>query len=329
MMPTKVHKALLSGADWNQTVTAYSKDNNNNRAGGNMGWYTSLLPSGFYDFENTIYNLKKGQFSKPVKSPIGYHIIKLTETRPARGEIQVAHILIRKDDKIKNQSVTLDSIQQLVNNGVEFSVLVKSFSQDTKTKNTGGVLPRFGINKYDPKFEDACYALNTEGEISKPIETSSGWHIIKLIKKYPLNTYELEKRRLQALVNKDARLMEAKNAMIGKLKQTYNFKDDRNALSQFAKAQGEEFYGYKWEGVTGPLDDKTLFSMGDKVVNVGTFASFLKKNARARLRMNKKKPLLDELMRTYENYVSDQLLEYEKSYLEKKYPEFKAINERI
>ncbi len=322
---SRVHQALISGADWKQTVEAYSKDNNNNRVGGTMGWFTSLLPNGFYDFENTIYSLKKGQFSGPVRSPIGYHIIKLNEKRPARGEIQVAHILIRKDDKNKDAKVKLDSIQKLIDTGLDFSMLVKSFSQDSKTRNTGGVLPRFGINKYDPIFEDACFALNTEGEISQPIETSSGWHIIKLIKKYPLNTYELEKRRLQALVNKDARLMEAKDAMIGKLKTAHNFKENKNVLNEFASAQGETFYGYKWEGVAKSMVGKPLFSMGDKVVTVGAFSDFLKKNARARLRMNKKKPLIDEMMKTYESYVSDQLLEYEKSYLEKKYPEFKAL----
>lgn len=322
---SRVHQALVSGADWNQTVKAYSKDNNNNRTGGVMGWFTSLLPNGFYDFENTIYSLKKGQFSKPVRSPIGYHIVKLNEKRPSRGEIQVAHILLRKDEKNKDQSVKLDSIQKLIDTGLDFTMLVKSFSQDAKTRNTGGVLPRFGINKYDPIFEDACFALNTEGEVSKPIETSSGWHIIKLIKKYPLNTYDLEKRRLQALVNKDARLMEAKNAMIGKLKTTHNFKENKNVLKEFASAQGEEFYGYKWEGISPSMGGKPLFNMGDKVVTLGTFAEFLKKNARARLRMNKKKPLIDEMKNTYETYVSDQLLEYEKSYLESKYPEFKAL----
>ncbi|MBK8389769.1 MAG: peptidylprolyl isomerase [Saprospiraceae bacterium] len=77
-------------------VRFFSEDKLTSEAGGDMGFFTAMMPNGFYEFESMLYNTPIGKYSKPVRSRIGWHIIKVTEERPARGEVEVAHILIRK-----------------------------------------------------------------------------------------------------------------------------------------------------------------------------------------------------------------------------------------
>jgi peptidyl-prolyl cis-trans isomerase SurA len=163
---------LDGGSDFVKAAKSLSDDKSAKTNNGNIGYFTSPFPNGFYDFESAAYNLEKGTYSAPVRTPIGYHIIKVDDIRPARGEMEAAHILIRH--KSPNPKMTIDSIHSLLSSGQNFEDLAKIYSNDKSTASKGGYIGFFGISKYEKAFEDAAFALKADGDFTQPIETLAG-----------------------------------------------------------------------------------------------------------------------------------------------------------
>ena len=199
---------LDGGSDFVKVAKSLSDDKSAKTNNGSLGYFTSPFPNGFYDFESTAYALPKGKHSHPVRTPIGYHIIRVEEVRPARGEMEAAHILIKKD--AQNPKGDIDSIYQLLEKGHVFEEAAKIYSADKRTANKGGYVGFFGISKYEKTFEDAAFALTADSTYTKPIQTLAGWHIIKRISRKPILDYDKAKARLKAKIQKDARFELAK-----------------------------------------------------------------------------------------------------------------------
>ena len=322
----EISKSLASGGDFLNIARLRSQDVNTKRAGGELNYLSAMLPDGYYEFENAMYSLKKGEISKPVKSNVGYHIIQLVDKRPARGKIEAAQILLRKKSKnrvIPNVKGKIDSIYQLLVNGADFETLAKAHSQDGNTASNGGKLDVFGISTYETTFEDAAFGLEKDGDFSKPVETSIGWHIIKRISKPARDDYEKTRRRLQAQIRKDSRYEIAKTQMIAQIKKDANLEENLDQLTAFTKALNVNFYSYKWKP-EGDLSS-VLFTLGGKDFQVSKFADYCKNNSKKRLRFNKSKPVESAVNELYNDYLNEQCLKYEEDNLENKYPDFKAL----
>lgn len=176
-----IHNALLEGADFSQMAAQFSQDRATSAKGGYMGYITA----GRYplSFEIAAYNTPEGKYSEVVETPQGYHILKGGKQRPARGSVQVSHILKLTQGmdeagkaRVKEQ---IDSIYNVVvANPDAFAEIAKTESEDRGSARQGGMLPFFGPGEMVPQFEEASFAL-ADGEISKPIETAYGYHIIK------------------------------------------------------------------------------------------------------------------------------------------------------
>jgi len=314
------------GADFAKVAAEKSDDKSAKTNGGNLGYLTALLPDGFYEFETAAYSLKKGQ-SKVAKSAAGYHIIKMNGSRAARGEVEAAHILIRKDPKDKGAAakVRIDSIYAALQAGAEFETLARAQSQDNLSASKGGNIGFFGINKYERSFEDAAFGLANDGEYSATIETQAGWHIIKRLRKKPIESFEIAKRKLQPKVQKDSRYEMAKVSMLKRIKKEANFTENEKAYNMFASLVGDEYMTHRWKpGYKNATD--VLFSLGaENKYTVGDFEAFSQKNSRDRLRIGRSKSKLEVIEILYDKYVSESLMQYEEQQLDEKYPEFKAL----
>src|SRR5687768_8354304 len=138
----RIHKAyaeLQKGAKWEDVVRKTSDDNTTKEAAGDLGFITALLPGGFYTFETAAYTTPVGSYSAPVRSSIGYHIVKVLAKRPARGEMDVAHILFRvKSDGSNDKEVKMraDTLYQQIMKGVIFEDAARRQSEDKDRKST-------------------------------------------------------------------------------------------------------------------------------------------------------------------------------------------------
>ena len=318
-----IYGELERGKSFSEMAKKLSEDKRSALKGGALGFYVAMLPAGFYQFENAMYNTPIGEYSKPIKSKLGHHIIKVVAKRPARGEMEVSHILIKKDTK--GSKVLIDSLYQELNKGQDFGKLAEAFSQDPNTKTKAGYLGFFGINKFDRTFEDAAFNIKKDGDYTAPIETNFGYHIILRHSKKVVSDEAKERRRIQATVSKDERFEAAKKALVQNIKTEVGLEENNMAIQRFVNNLDEEFYSYKWQ-VPENLADINLLKIGDSYSkSLEDFAKFCKKDTRSRLRYNKDTPLEESVTALYENYIDNRMLAYEESNLANKYPEFKAL----
>lgn len=184
----QAHTQLKAGKVWGDVAQQFATDPSLKSSKGIAGWMTAMVIP--YDYETAVYALPKGGYTTPIKGSEGVHIFSKREVRPAIGKVEVAQILIADlpsltDADRKQRAKLADSVYQLLKNGGNFSQLVAQFSQDRSSNQSGGILPAFGIGTFDPAFEKAAYALQKPGDISLPVQTSMGWHILQLEAKIP------------------------------------------------------------------------------------------------------------------------------------------------
>lgn len=186
-------KNIKSGTPFD-VVAKSSDDKQSADKGGKVGWFNSYQMT-FPEMEEVVYGMKVGDVSEPVRTRLGYHIIRLNETRPARPKIKVA--IIKRffplgDTSDQSKKTTEDTIRMAyakLKNGESFEHVVQQFSEDEFTKTNKGELEWFGINTYAKIFEETAYALK-DGETSIPFRTSTAWYIIKRLQTAKTLSYE-------------------------------------------------------------------------------------------------------------------------------------------
>ena len=315
-----IQSRVIGGLNFEKAAMEYSEDKNTAASGGYMGYFTAKMPAGFYHLESALYNTPVGKVSDIVESKIGFHLVKVLNKRPARGQIEVAHILFRADQK-----TLADSVYKNLLSGGSFEDAVTSYSTDRNSVRNKGLLPPFGINTFDNNFEEAAYILPVDGAISAPVSTRSGWHIIKRISKPVADSYDIFVRRNKNAIIKDQRFDVAKFKLIEDIKKTNAFKDYPEVLAKFTAGLDEEFYSYKWTpSVRDP--GAILFQFGKiKDFTLKDFADYCRKNTKTRLKYDKSKPLNEVTKELYHDYINDMVMEFEEQHLEEKYPDFKSL----
>lgn len=327
----KLRKEILAGADFTAVAKGKtgSEDPSVAQNGGDLGYFTAFQM--VTPFEDAAYNTPVGEISMPIRTKFGYHIVKVMDKRPARGTINAAHIMISKaENEGQDMEASLlatkkiDEIYEKLQQGENFEELVGKFSDDPSTNTKAGVLPTFGSGtstRMVPNFEDAAFALQKDGEYSKPIETEYGWHIIKRISWLPLPAYDKMKKELQSKVSRDDRAKRTQDSFVKKLKVNYAFKKKSDSRVDYFKTQLDcTFFegGFKASSIK---KNKVIYKIDGKKVRQADFAKYLEKNYRS-ISKQYTETAVDQL---YKNFEKDQILAYEESKLDEKYPAFKSL----
>ena len=216
--------------------------------GGNLSYFTAFMM--VYDFESAAYSTEIGEISMPIKTKYGYHIIKVTDKREAVGIVKVAHIMFKSgkgaDEKRLNEAKdNINKVAELLNNGEEFADVAERFSEDRSTAVKGGSLPAFGVGKMVSEFETVAFDLKEIDAISAPFRTEYGWHIITLLERNDIPSFEEIKSELKRKIEKDSRGELSKQALYEKLKVGYNeesFIDIRSFTEQTPVKESGTYY---------------------------------------------------------------------------------------
>ena len=324
-----LRKRIEAGEDFNAVARSKggSEDQSVVRNGGDLGYFTAFQM--VYPFEEAAYTTPVGSVSMPIRTRFGYHIIKVTDKRPARGTMRVAHIMIAspKDASEEDRASAEKKINEIyakLKEGESFSELADNFSDDGQTSSKGGELPAFGsgtTTRMVPEFEDAAFKLQKDGDISEPVKTEYGYHIIKRLQLTPLRSYDELKKEIQNKVNKDERANITQQSFINKLKKSYGFKDKYKKTSKiFVQSIDTNYTKGKWMA-SSIKANKTMFTLGTQKYTQQQFATFLEKNYRNVKRADSK----TMVEKQYAVWQKTEILAYEESKLESKYPEFKAL----
>ncbi len=321
-------KTKLSGkgSDFNEMAKMQSEDPSAKTNSGDLGYFTSLQM--VYPFENAVYNTPIGQISGPVRTQFGYHLVKVTDRRAARGQVRVAHIMIRTEEsdpeevKASNKQ-RIEEVYTKLKTGESFGELAKKYSDDRTSAERDGELPIFGAGKMVAEFEEAAFSLANPGDFSPPILSPYGWHIIKLIEKVPVGTFEDLEKDLRARIGRDSRSEITKDTFINKRKAEYNFKEDQKVLKTMYKEVDTTFYSGNWTPSAKLKQmNKTLFTLNGNDFTQAQFVSYMEKNQGQGRRSADMPSLVNGL---YKDWVNQSIMDYENSQLERKYPEFKAL----
>lgn len=318
------------GADFGELAKQFSADKQTQNKGGDLGYITALQT--VYPFENAAYNTPVGKVSKPFRSPYGYHIVKVLDRRPARGEIKVAQILIgapehkgpeAKEVALKEANIVYEKLKK----GADFKQMVQEYSDDNYSKNNDGQLEVFGVGQMVPAFEDAAFALKKPGDFSKPVQTEYGYHIIQLIEKYPLPTYDSLKPVLEARIAKDARAEVARDIFYENVKKKNNFKAYPENKAELKKwfvsipSEGKTANTFTLEDYNGP--DKPLFELNGTKYRQSEMVAYSYDVTRGRL-MGPREVVFANL---YDNYLTTVLNDIVEQNLIDQNPDFKNLME--
>ncbi|HLT33541.1 MAG TPA: peptidylprolyl isomerase [Aquaticitalea sp.] len=270
-----------------------------------------------YEFENAAYNTNVGDVSKPIRTRFGYHIVKVDDKRPSRGEVTVAHIMIsnKQTDSLLNPETRINEIYKKINQGEHFESLARQFSDDKSSSANGGLLAPFtGGQLSSPEFENMAFSLTQPGQISKPFETDYGWHIMKLIYKKGIQPLEDIRSELESKVKRDARSSLINTALANKLKKQYGVKDDVKNLEYFASILTNDFYNRAWVLPESFEKDKELFKLQNKVVTYDAFGNHLM--SAQRLYSGKTMAFADIVAKEYNTFQEAQILKFHEENLE-------------
>jgi peptidyl-prolyl cis-trans isomerase SurA len=277
---TEAFDALKKGREFGPVAAEYSEDNSSRNDGGKIGWITVFsLP---YELENLAYAVPAGQYSAIYRSRSGFHVFENLAQRDAIGKIKAAQILIPippgASDSVKAiAKQKADSIYTALMNGAKFAELAKKYSGDNLSYQTGGELADFGVGKFDSAFESAAFALSQDGEISKPVLTSFGYHIIKRIARKPVPPRTKEAlTELKTRVSTDSRISVATNKFLKMIYAQTHFKRSPVNMDQFS-IYTDSILQHKAAPPFPGLNEKTvLFTMGNKEFTVKQWIDYAK-----------------------------------------------------
>lgn len=278
-MAQKLKADAEQGADFNELAFEHSDDPSAKNNKGSLGYFTALQMVS--TFEDAAYGLQVGEISEPVLTNFGYHIIRLEDRKPNPGEIRVSHILIRSQE---NEPVSEERALRMVREIYaelqkperEWEEICQMYSEDPATKNTGGNLPWIGLGSVIPEFERAAFSLTEEGEISPPVKTPYGYHIIRLEEKKPLGSYEEMEQMIKSRVLRDSRSTLIQSQVVAIQKARYGFEENERNVGEvetiFSQNQRSDVPKIIQEK---NLTDSVLFSINTSPKKVGDFLEFI------------------------------------------------------
>jgi peptidyl-prolyl cis-trans isomerase SurA len=324
----EIRERALKGEDFGQLAAEFSQDPSVKENKGDLGYFSSFRM--VYAFETAAFKTAKGAISNPVRTRFGYHLIHVEDVRDNRGEVTVAHIMIlnpkedKPEDKVAAQS-KIDDIYQKLQQGEKFEELAKQFSEDKSSSSRGGVLARFGSGQLSAEeFENIAFTLTPENPISAPFQTRFGWHIVKLIEKHALKSFDEMKVELESKVGKDDRSRLITNSLNEKLQKKYAPKRDAKLYALLVKSVTADFYESKWEVPANKAFAAKLVGVGAKEISGNDFLAYLKDQQKSGLKIKPVASLVDYL---YKQYLEEQLSNYYTDNLEQEFPEFATVME--
>ncbi|MDR2410214.1 MAG: peptidyl-prolyl cis-trans isomerase [Bacteroidales bacterium] len=300
--------------------------------GGDLGYFTVF--DLIYSFETGAYNTSVGQISMPVRTEFGYHLIFVQDKKPALGKLKGTQILIPHNntpnltasEKEKSAAALEEKINNIytdIQQGMTLEDAVKKQNIPEKT----GQLPLFGSNRFEGDFIKALYGMKV-GDISKPIRTSFGWHIVRIDEVQPVVFDEETRFSIKNRILRDTRSNKSKEAFIERMKKENNFKEliDKKVkstpLADFYDVVDTSILSGDWNFSQADHLNRNMFSFAGKNYTQQDFAKYLYQNQFQGMKDVDLKILINH---AYRQFIENTVMDYEDARLEEKYPEFASL----
>ena len=337
----KIRDEIINGLDFNEAAVRYSDDQSakdhinpqtkriqrGNR--GELGYFSVLEM--IYPFESAAYSTPVGQVSMPVRTQFGYHLVYVQDRIPAVAKLYVSQIFIRDTNALSSMVDHKDVmskcaiIKQQFQRGISFDSLAAKYSDDVATKNNGGRMEPFTPNRRPGNYVHAALSLK-QGDMSEPVPSSIGWHILRLDSVIYTTVNDEFKYMIKSRLARDPRSKKSKESLVEKLKVEYNYQESgkKAAMKFFKKNMPDNYFQSKHiaaDSLKGIEKLKPMCTFADRTITARDFGRYLARFQGAQLKV----PMANFLEQTFPNFVEDNILRYESTQLMTKYPEYRDV----
>jgi peptidyl-prolyl cis-trans isomerase SurA len=311
---SEIHEKAKAGEDFGALAVAYSQDPSAKNNQGRLGYFTAFQM--VFAFEEAAYTTPVDSVSDILRSRFGYHILKVHDRKPYSGKVKVSHIMLTDQNGTVDENTLRNNIfeihDQLVA-GTDWDELCRKYSDDQRTKSNSGTLPFIGLRQInDEAFENVAFNLENPGEISDPVKSRFGWHIIRLEEKQGLQPFDELKEELEQKVSVGDRLRLSKKAVIARLKEQNHFVQSKENRDLFIALADSLLLQGKWNPtVSDSIGGLVIFSIEQEPFSARKCIDGIQPNLRRRTDI-KPRQYLRELLDTF---VEQTLLAHEEQRL--------------
>ena len=299
----EVRNRVLNGESFEKVAKEVSEDPSAKVNGGDLGCFSAF--SMVYPFEEAAYTTPLNQVSEPFKTKYGYHILKVTGKRLSKGAFDVAHILVKNSNRSKEK---IDSLYKKLQSGSSFKEIAVKYSEDTATAFLGGKLPKFSTGSMVATFENKVMEIANVGDYTKPFKTKFGWHIVKLLKNYPIGSFDDLKEELTKKVRNSSRVTLSEQAVLSRLKKEYKIKESKKALAVFLESDVDELKNKKLNSVLLTINKKKIYQK--------SFYDYSIKNKNSAIKIAYQKFKNKEVLTYFKNDLLKTKTEFKNTFLE-------------
>jgi peptidyl-prolyl cis-trans isomerase SurA len=322
-----VLKRAMAGEDFEKLAEKFSEDYSTRRNGGDIYYFSSgfTVPS----FEDACFHLQAGQiYPAPVRTPYGYHIIKLANRKPSRGEVKASHIMVRfhaqtpsPDDTLKAYA-KIKSLQDSLRARGDFAELAKAHSEDAGSAAAGGDLGFIERRRAVQPFDEAAFSLGV-GQVSGIVRTPFGYHLIKVTAEKPLGSFDEMKSALRDVYQKHRYTYDYDNFIRG-YKAAVGFRFDSEVVDTLVSDcdSTKTCADSLWDrGIPGQIRQRPVFTFAaDSVtVTLDSVVSLMRTDPE----FSKTQLKANNIRKTLDRIAERSLIRYGTRNLESEYPEFK------
>lgn len=268
-----IREMAIKNKDFETQAKRWSKDPKTATNGGQLGWFSTFYL--VYPLETAVYKIPKDSISLPVRTPQGYHLIKVNDMRKNSGMVQIQHIFKHLSTEMSAVEVNrlrlqLDSLKNEIKNGLSFDEAVEKYSDDYVSKANQGILAPFGVGKTEPLFEDAVFSLS-KGEISSPIQSSTGLHLVKMIDKLKPQSKSDFLTQNENKITTDSRAEHLKLKRISDFRKKNTVTVHQEAFDNALKFASVRILSRNWQKPNTVLLTDPLLTINQKSVSIGSF----------------------------------------------------------
>ena len=285
---------IMNGVPFDAIAKQYSEDPSAKKNGGNLGYFSTFAM--VYPFENAAYEHKIGEVSMPFKTSFGYHILKINDKRISKGEVEVAHIMIRNRKEDPGYAIKqINEVHARLMQGDAFDFLAKQHSDDKNSAIRGGRLAKFSASRMIKSFSDVAFSLENIEDVSKPFETQYGWHIVQLIKKHPIKSYNEQKDELVKKIEKSQRAAIVGKSIAGRLKEEYRIVINKMSFKAYMEND---------TAMISEMSDNPIITINDKRILLKSLTTYNNSHQKKSLKV------------AYEDFLNQEIITYYKDNLE-------------
>lgn len=279
---------LNNGENFEDLAKQYSHDKYTKDIGGDVYYFTAgAIP---IQIEDACYATEVGKvYPELVQSSFGYHVIKITDKILRKPAISAQHILITFKDSTNNADTAkalakILDIEAQIKNGADFGEMALEYSQDPGSANKKGDLGSFSRGRMVKEFDEVAFKLNVN-EVSAPVKSPFGFHLIKVTSEEPLPSLEMEKEELKQIYQR-TRFSADNSAYIASLKNELNFQINQTVFDEIVSKNDTLKVGYKETPLYNEFKDKVIFSTKVENVKCDTLFFFMSTQGLANAPLN-------------------------------------------